>query len=112
MPDPHQDVEPVDLGEACWWAWEGKNLIITDGEGKRYRFLDMRRPPFEIDKVFEGTVVDEVPGQDDIEGLGLAPLLKVADDNYLTCGALVNMGLMGKRVRVTVEVFDEPVPSD
>jgi hypothetical protein len=109
MPDPHRDVEPIDLGEACWWTWEGKNLIITGGDGKRYRFLDMRRPPFEIDKIFEGTVVDKVPGQNVAEFL---PLLKVADDNFLTCGALVNMGLMGKRVRVTVEVYDEdPTPA-
>ena len=57
-----------------------------------------------VDKVWEGVVVDEVPDQELEEWM--PPLLKVADDCFLMCGALVNRGLMGKKIRVTVEVFD------
>lgn len=60
--------------------------------------------PARVDVVYEGEVFDEVPEQGDTRQF--SPLLKVADDSYLTCGALVNHGLVGKKVRVTVEVLD------
>lgn len=56
-------------------------------------------------KVYEGEVFDEVPDQEDTAQF--APLLKIAEDCYLTCGALVNRGWVGKKIRVTVEVLSE-----
>ncbi len=58
----------------------------------------------ETDSVVEGVVVDRVPEQDDMSNL--APFLRVSEDLYLVCGCLVSHGLMGKKVRVTVEVLD------
>ena len=58
-----------------------------------------------VDCVLEGLVTDHVAGE--AFNPDYAPLLMINPKQYLLCGALVNMGLMGKRVRVTVEVLED-----
>lgn len=54
-------------------------------------------------EVHEGLVVTGVDGD-------MGVFLQVGPDSYFTCGALIQHSLVGKHVRVTVEVLEDGDP--
>jgi hypothetical protein len=55
--------EVKDMGEACHFFFSEGHLIITDGEGARFRFKDIRRTPDSVARKFKGVKTGEYPGE-------------------------------------------------
>ncbi len=59
LEDSMKDVK--DMGEACHFFFSEGHIIITDGEGERYRFKDIRSTPDVLRRKFEGVKQGEHP---------------------------------------------------
>lgn len=59
--DSLKDVK--EMGDACHFFFYKGHLIVTNSEGDRFQFKDIRRTPHEVARKFKGVKTGEYPGE-------------------------------------------------
>jgi hypothetical protein len=52
-----------EMGDACHFFFRQSHLIVTNSDGERFQFKDIRRTPNEVARKFKGIKTGEYPGE-------------------------------------------------